>query len=398
MWKTNDTKMKNNRGFWLQLFPILSGFFVMGFVDVVGIATNYVKQDFHLSDTLSNLLPMMVFLWFAVCSVPSGLLMSRIGRRNTVLLSLGITLVAMLLPLVSYGFAWLLVAFALLGIGNTVLQVSLNPMVAAIVTGDRMASVLTLGQFVKAVSSFLGPVIAGAAASCFGDWNLIFGAYAVVTLLSAVWMWASIGPDRPAAERPASFSSTLSLFADRNIRWLFVGILAVVGLDVGLNTGIPKLLMARTDLALNEAGLGTSLYFISRTAGTFLGTFLLARIPRDRFLGVSLSFALLAFAGLLVARELWLLSLLIVLVGLCCSNVFSILFSYALEQRPQQADEVSALMIMGVSGGVVVMPFMGLLSDAWGAVAGMLPLLLCLLYLLGVSRKAGKFGPQPPKA
>ena len=113
---------------------------------------------------------------------------------------------------------------------------------------------------------------------------------------------------------------------------------------------------------------------------------------------MSLSFALLAFAGLLVARELWLLSLLIVLVGLCCSNVFSILFSYALEQRPQQADEVSALMIMGVSGGVVVMPFMGLLSDAWGAVAGMLPLLLCLLYLLGVSRKAGKFGPQPPKA
>lgn len=379
----------------MQLFPILSGFFVMGFVDVVGIATNYVKQDFQLSDTLSNLLPMMVFLWFAVCSVPSGLLMSRIGRRNTVLLSMGITVVAMLLPFLSYGFAGLLIAFALLGIGNTVLQVSLNPMVAGIVTGDKTASVLTLGQFVKAVSSFLGPVIAGAAASYFGDWSLIFGAYAVVTLLSAVWLLFSVRADRPDAARAASFSSTLSLFSNRNIRWLFGGILAVVGLDVGLNTGIPKLLMAQADLPLSEAGLGTSLYFISRTAGTFLGTFLLARIPRDRFLWVSLLLAFLAFAGLLVARDLWLLSLLIVLVGLCCSNVFSILFSYALEQRPEQADEVSALMIMGVSGGVLVMPFMGLLTDAYGQVAGMLPLLFCLLYLLWTSRKVGKFGRQP---
>ena len=146
---------------WMKLFPILFGFFVMGFVDVVGIATNYVKKDFFLSDTLANLIPMLVFLWFALCSIPTGMIMNKLGRKNTVLLSMGVTAVAMLLPLIDYNFSLTLLTFALLGIGNTILQVSLNPMIAQVVSEKKMASILTLGQFVKAISSFLGPVIAG---------------------------------------------------------------------------------------------------------------------------------------------------------------------------------------------------------------------------------------------
>ena len=81
------------------IYPILFGFFVMGFADVVGIATNYVKVDFSLSDTLANLLPMMVFLWFVLFSIPTGILMGKVGRRNTVVIALAITALAMLLPL-----------------------------------------------------------------------------------------------------------------------------------------------------------------------------------------------------------------------------------------------------------------------------------------------------------
>lgn len=159
------------------IYPILFGFFVMGFADVVGIATNYVKVDFSLSDTLANLIPMMVFLWFALFSIPTGVMMGKLGRRNTVVIALVVTALAMLLPLFFYDFACILLAFALLGIGNTILQVSLNPMVANVVSPDRITSVLTLGQFIKSISSFLGPIIAGAAASFWGDWKLIFLVY-----------------------------------------------------------------------------------------------------------------------------------------------------------------------------------------------------------------------------
>ncbi|HIW65158.1 MAG TPA: MFS transporter, partial [Candidatus Alistipes intestinipullorum] len=160
------------------LLPVLFSFFVMGFVDVVGVATSYVKSDFALNDRIANLLPMMVFLWFAVCSLPTGMLMGRIGRKRTVMASAAVTFVAMLLPMVAYSFPVVLTAFALLGIGNTMLQVSLNPLLADVAGASRATSMLTLGQFIKAICSMLGPVLVGVAAGVWGNWRLIFLLYA----------------------------------------------------------------------------------------------------------------------------------------------------------------------------------------------------------------------------
>lgn len=372
------------------IYPILFGFFVMGFVDVVGIATNYVKVDFGLSDTMANLIPMMVFLWFALFSIPTGILMGKAGRRNTVVIALVITAVAMLLPLFFYDFTWILLAFALLGIGNTMLQVSLNPMVANVVSADKITSVLTLGQFIKAVSSFLGPIIAGAAAAFWGDWKLIFIVYSVTSVLSIFWLLMAIPGAEKREESGATLATTLSLFKDKQIVLLFLGILFIVGIDVGLNTSIPKLLMEKAGMPLSEAGLGTSLYFAARTGGAFAGALLLARFSGAQFLKYSMGVALVAFLVLLTFDALWMLFGMIVIVGLACANVFSILFSYALQHKPERANEISALMIMGVSGGALITPLMGIVADAAGQVAGLSVLLICMLYLAFVSFKLKK--------
>ena len=363
------------------LFPILFGFFVMGFVDVVGIATNYVKQDFALSDTLANLLPMMVFLWFALFSIPAGIWMGRWGRRNTVLMAMGFTLVAMLMPLWIYRFDCLLMAFALLGIGNTILQVSLNPMVAAVVRPDRMTSVLTAGQFLKAIASFLGPILAAFASSYGEDWKGVFWVYALTTLLAMVWVGWSIPSKEPEEERGTSFASIWSLCQQKEILLLLIGIVCIVGIDVGLNTSIPKLLMDRLAMPLEEAGLGSSLYFAARTAGSFLGAIVLARCASRLFLRVSMAIALVAFVALLLANSFAAIAVLIVCVGLACSNVFSILFGFALAEVPTRQNEVSALMIMGVSGGALLTPLMGLVADQFGQVAAFGLLGVCLVYI-----------------
>lgn len=381
--------MKQSNSKW-TILPILFGFFVMGFVDVVGISTNYVKQDFGLSDTLANLIPMMVFLWFAIFSIPTGMLMGRIGRRNTVAVSLGITIVAMLLPLFLYDFAGVLLAFALLGIGNTILQVSLNPMVASVVVPGKVTSVLTLGQFLKAVSSFLGPLIAGAAASFWGNWKWIFAVYAVTTLLSLAWLLTGVHEEKKKSAQASTFATVCSLFKDRYIVMLFIGILLIVGIDVGLNTTIPKLLMEKTGMSVSEAGLGSSLYFSARTIGSFVGAFLLAKIASNRFMQYSMMLALVGFILLLLVNSLLWISVLVVIVGLACSNVFSIIFSYALQHLSERDNEISALMIMGVSGGALVTPLMGVLSDAFGQVAGLSLLLFCLLYLGWISFRLQK--------
>ena len=368
------------------IFPILFGFFVMGFVDVVGIATNYVKNDFGLSDTMANLIPMMVFLWFAIFSIPTGMLMRKIGRRNTVALAMLITTGAMILPLIGYNFTLVLIAFALLGIGNTILQVSLNPMVAAVVSPDKTTSVLTLGQFLKAVSSFLGPLIAVAAASYLGNWKGIFAIYALITLVSLFWLISTVREEVTDGGETTSFGAIASLLKDKYILALFGGILFVVGIDVGLNTTIPKLLMDKCQITLEEAGLGTSLYFSAKTIGTFLGAFLLARLSAQKFLFHSMWIAFVAFVVLLASNNLAVMLTMIVIVGLTCANVFSILFSYALQHRAELDNEISALMIMGVSGGALITPLMGLLADQFGQVAGMSLLLVGILYLFGCSK------------
>ena len=368
------------------IFPILFGFFVMGFVDVVGIATNYVKNDFSLSDTMANLIPMMVFLWFAIFSIPTGMLMRKIGRRNTVALAMLITTGAMILPLIGYNFTLVLIAFALLGIGNTILQVSLNPMVAAVVSPDKTTSVLTLGQFLKAVSSFLGPLIAVAAASYLGNWKGIFAIYALITLVSMFWLISTVREEVTDGGETTSFGAIASLLKDKYILALFGGILFVVGIDVGLNTTIPKLLMDKCQIALEEAGLGTSLYFSAKTIGTFLGAFLLARLSAQKFFFHSMWIAIVAFIVLLASNNLAVMLTMIVIVGLTCANVFSILFSYALQHWAELDNEISALMIMGVSGGALITPLMGLLADQFGQVAGMSLLLVGILYLLACSK------------
>lgn len=375
-----------------MLIPVMFSFFTMGFVDLVGIATNYVKADFHLSDTLANLLPSMVFFWFLIFSVPTGMLMNKIGQRKTVLLSIVVTIAALLLPLINYSFASMLISFSLLGIGNTLMQVSLNPLLSNIVTGNRLASSLTLGQFVKAIASFLAPIIAGWAAVSWGNWKLLFLIFLVIAVIACVLLGMTHIDESSSAETKSStFGECFALLADKVVLISFLGIVCHVGIDVGLNLTAPKLLMERLDMTLAGAGLATSVYFLFRTIGCFSGAFLLAYFPMKKVFIVSVLMMVAAMIGLFTMQSLAAHYVCIALVGLGNSNIFSMLFSRALLHLPNRKNEVSGLMIMGLFGGTIFPLFMGIVSD-WmqsqiGAVAIMSIGVLYLLSIIPAIRK-----------
>ena len=375
-----------------MLIPVMFSFFTMGFVDLVGIATNYVKADFHLSDTLANLLPSMVFFWFLIFSVPTGMLMNKIGQRKTVLLSIVVTVAALLLPLINYSFASMLISFSLLGIGNTLMQVSLNPLLSNIVTGNRLASSLTLGQFVKAIASFLAPIIAGWAAVSWGNWKLLFLIFLVIAVIACVLLGMTHIDESSSAETKSStFGECFALLADKVVLISFLGIVCHVGIDVGLNLTAPKLLMERLDMTLTGAGLATSVYFLFRTIGCFSGAFLLAYFPMKKVFIVSVLMMVAAMIGLFTMQSLAAHYVCIALVGLGNSNIFSMLFSRALLHLPNRKNEVSGLMIMGLFGGTIFPLFMGIVSD-WmqsqvGAVAVMSIGVLYLFSIIPAIRK-----------
>lgn len=384
-----STKQKSM--IWM-LIPVMFSFFTMGFVDLVGIATNYVKADFQLSDTLANLLPSMVFFWFLIFSVPTGMLMNKIGQQKTVLLSIVVTVAALLLPLLNYSFVSMLISFSLLGIGNTLMQVSLNPLLSNIVSGNRLASTLTLGQFVKAIASFLAPIIAGWAAVSWGNWKLLFLIFLVIAVIACVLLGMTHIDESSSVETKSStFGECFALLADKVVLISFLGIICHVGIDVGLNLTAPKLLMERLDMTLTGAGLATSVYFLFRTIGCFSGAFLLAYFPMKKVFIVSVLMMVAAMIGLFTMQSLAAHYVCIALVGLGNSNIFSMLFTRALLHLPNRKNEVSGLMIMGLFGGTIFPLFMGIVSD-WmqsqiGAVAVMSIGVLYLLSIIPAIRK-----------
>lgn len=369
-----------------RLIPVMLCFFAMGFVDLVGIASNYVKADLALTDAQANIFPSLVFFWFLIFSVPTGMLMNRIGRKRTVLLSLAVTAVSLMLPLFGDGYGLMLCSFSLLGIGNALMQTSLNPLLSNIISGDKLASSLTFGQFVKAIASFLAPYIAmwGATQTMptFGlGWRVLFPVYMVVAIIAIVWL-SSTPIDEEKPDKASGLVNCLKLLGTPFILLCFIGIMCHVGIDVGTNTTAPKLLMERVGLTLEEAGFATSLYFIFRTAGCLLGTFILQHLSARRFLAVSVVCMLVAMVGLLVSEAHYVIYVCIALIGFGNSNVFPIIFAQALTMVPDKKNEVSGLMIMGLFGGTVFPLLMGVASDAVGQNGAVAVMSVGVIYLI----------------
>ena len=362
--------METKRSNLSRLLPIMFAFFTMGFVDMVGTATNYVKADFALSDTMANFLPSMVFLWFFFLSVPTGLLMNKIGKRKTVLLSLVVTALALILPLCAYNYPMLLVSFCLLGIGNTLMQVSLNPLITCIVTGEKLASTLTFGQFIKAIASFIAPLIASWASVKFGNWLLLYPIFLAFAVIATVYLGLTKIEEEIPKDKSSGFIQCLKLLGDSSVLLLFLGIVAHVGIDVGVNTCAPKIIMERLALPLEKAGIATSIYFLFRTLGCFSGSFILAKFPLKKFFAVSVACMVLSMIGLFLCHTLAGLYVAIALVGFGNSNIFSMVFSKALLYLPEKNNEMSGLMIMGLIGGTIFPLLMGVLSDAMGTQIG----------------------------
>ena len=382
-----------NKNIKLAIIPVMLSFFAMGFVDMVGIASNYVKEDLCLTDSVANVFPSLVFFWFLIFSIPTGMLMNKIGRKKTVLLSLIVTAVSLLLPIFGENFALMLISFSLLGIGNALMQTSLNPLVSQVIVGDNLASTLAFGQFVKAIASFMAPYIAmwGALSTIpsFGlGWRILFPIYMTIGIMATLLLAGT-----PITEEQSTASQTKQIPMRRQLTdcfkllgkpivlLSFLGIMCHVGIDVGTNTTAPKILIERLGMTLNEAAFATSLYFIFRTIGCLTGSFFLRIMSSKTFFIISVIMMALAMAGLFFGNSKVILYAAIALVGYGNSNIFTIIFSQALLSVPEKKNEVSGLMIMGLFGGTIFPLFMGFASDAVGQIGAVAVMTIGVVYL-----------------
>ena len=379
--------MNNSNNSKLTLIPVMITFFTMGFVDLVGAVSNNMQEDFGLSDSAANFFPSLVFFWFLIFSVPTGMLMNKIGRKKTVLISIIITTLAVFMPLfdsfmpTKESQLWLMyVSFSLLGIGNAVMQTSINPLVTMIVKG-HLASTLTFGQFVKAIASFIAPLIAAWGATTTApllglSWRILFLLFFLVGMIATLSLAFTHIEEEPADEKASGFVDCLKMLGSPLILLSFIGIMCHVGIDVGTNAVAPKILLERLGEpgdSLSKFEYATSLYFAFRTLGCFTGSFIMRKLNIRTFFAIIVVMMGLSMIGFVFGTEQWELWAAIALVGYGNSNVFSIVFSQAMLSEPEKKNEVSGLMIMGLFGGTVFPLLMGFASDAAKAAGAMHP-------------------------
>ncbi|MBJ6367453.1 MFS transporter [Snuella sedimenti] len=364
-----------------KILPVFLTFIVMGFVDIVGVSTGYVQKDFELSDAMAQFIPSMVFIWFFVFSIPVGLLQDKIGKKKMMNIGIVVTLFGMLLPFAYYSFIMVLIAFVFIGIGNTIVQVAANPLLQEVIPKEKLSSFLSLSQFVKAITSLLGPIIATYMALQYGDWRLVFVVYSVVSIISLLWLYTTRIEEVIKSDTPATFASCMGLLKNKFIIAVVIAIFLIVGADVGMNSNIQSFLMKLHGMTLENASYGISVYFTALMISRFLGAILLQFFKPILFL---ISTTVLAIAGtllILLSPNEFLAQTGIFIVGLGAGNLFPLVFSIAINKMPTRANEISGLLIMAVVGGAVVPPIMGAVTSVAGVIGSILVLILCFAYM-----------------
>lgn len=370
---------------WTALLPVFLSFVVMGFVDIIGVATGYIKQDFELTNFAAQFLPMMVLLWFLVLSVPAGILQDKVGKRNILNAGMVVQAVGLGLPFLNYSFGMMFVSFLLLGIGNTLIQVSTNPLLQDVSPGDKLPSFLSTGQFLKAMMSFAGPLITTFLAIQLGNWKLVFAVYGVTSVLAAFWLGLTPIEESKPERQPATFSSCFGLLKNRFVLFMALSIFLIVGAEVAINTNIANILMAKFGLTLEKAAIGISVFFAGETVARLGGAILLNWIKPRPFLMFTALLALAGVGGVLLSPVYLVALAFIFMAGLGAGNMFPVIFSLSLGKMPDRANEISGLLIMAISGGAVIPPVVGLVSTVVSPFASMFVIGFCMLYVLWIS-------------
>ena len=381
------------------LLPMLAGFFVMGFGDIIGTVMNQVRNECVANaDRISYLMPIFAYLWFLVISIPTGILCGRFGRKNAVEIALLVTIAAMFVPLAANAERWYLyiVAFAMIGIGNTIIQAALPALMSNVVAPDQLTSRISLGQFVKAICAALTPVFVYLTATALGNWKLLFPLYGALTVVAALWLWFTSIPDErggthSSASATTTFGSCLAMLKHPYVLAMTAGILFSVGADVGFAVAIPEYLKNVYKVSLDKAGMGPTVYFVAKTLAAIGGAALFAKVSAAKCFPWCMGLGILATAGIFLAGTPFVFLACVFLAALATANSFGMCMGLALDKVPEKANEITSLMVMAIVGGGIVTPVLGFVqSSSAGATGIVCVLLACLAYLFVLGLFAGR--------
>ena len=383
----------------LKTLPIFLAFLLMGVADAMGPMSDAVKNQYQLSNVMATLLSFFVYIAFAVFSVPGGLMASRIGKKKLLLLGLGINALALLVPsLMSPGFAMLLACIFLLGIGTTFLQVAGNPIMRDVSAEGNYSRNLSFAQGIKGLgstaSTYLVTAITAFVLFKGMGWRSSFPLFFILMAIAFVAV-AMLKVEESKVDKPPGLGGSLALLGQPVFFFAVLGIFLYVGAEASMGRFLfPSLKSIGMDEKTADS-FGPALFFLLLTIGRLLGGAVqMVMSPRTCF-RLSAALGLLGGAALMTGSQAFAIAG-VIAAGLGFANIWPMLFSITVEEKPERANELSGLMCMAISGGAFVPLLMGRLVDnGMKSMAFIIPV-GCFAYLLLLSLKGGKRTVQQP--
>lgn len=398
--------MQRNYGIVLLIMFI---FFVISFLtNIIGPLVPEVIKGFSVSKGMAGLLNFSFFIAYGVMSIPAGMLTEKYKEKKVLTAAFILaTIGAFLFSFVPL-FPVYLFSLFLIGLGMSILQVAINPLLRVAGGEEHFAFTSVLAQLFFGGASYLSPLLYSYLVTNLDAGNTSnFLLSTLNTLVPASLKWVSIywifaiisvamvfvvlivkfpKVDLNEDEKVGNFSTIKELLKNKYVVLFFFGIFAYVGTEQGVASWISKFLEDYHGMnAAVEGATATSWFWGLLTIGCFLGLGLLKLFDSKIILRVFVIAAMIALATALTTSSGQTAYVSFIAVGFFASVMWSIVFSLALNSVSSNHGAFSGILCSGILGGAVVPLIVGVLGDAFGLRVGMSFVFLTLSYLLSIT-------------
>ena len=383
-------------------------FFVISFLtNILGPLIPDIIDGFSLSLALAGFLPFAFFVAYGVMSIPAGMLLERYREKAVMLAAFAFAFAGSLFFASVATFQVAIVSLFLIGIGMTMLQVAINPLLRVAGGEEHFAFNSVIGQLVFGAASFISPHLYSYLVTNLEDyeggrsllldllarlvpaelpWVSLYWVFAVVALVMIVVIGGIKLPkfELKEDERAGAWATHIELLKNPVVLLYFFGIFCYVGSEQGVANWISKFLATYHGFDPQVDGARAVAYFWGLlTAGCLLGLVLLKLYDCRKVL---IGFSLAAIASLTFALvgSATVSYYSFMMVGFFLSVMWSVIFSLALNSVARHHGSFSGILCTGIVGGAFVPLFVGWLGDQIGLRGGMTLLYLTLGYILAI--------------
>lgn len=363
----------------------------MGLTFCAATFANYFGEEFKLDNLQLNLLPLSMFVWYLFAALPTSQLMHRYSIKKIILIGLTIMFGGIISLIFSHNFTQALLTFALLGLGNVILQVIYNPLLSFLAPKNDAASFMILRQIIEALTAITLPFLLIWSQQRFGTWHTVIWAAAFLALIALIWLARTPIPQLPT-EKKITWTVIRQLLRQPAIILLLIGIVTIGGFNNSLMTIVPRLLVERTHISFSAANLSNTVFFGLRLIGEIGGAFILLHVKPWRFFRFMSILGVIIMAILLFARPAWLIFTLVGATGFVYSSLTSLIFAQVLIRAPTHQSAASGLVITSWVGASLFSLITGFLTKATNSqTSGLIFFLCCSLFVLYLSHRYSHF-------